>query len=88
VCVCSGAGILNCLDACSATGAGGGLGTGGTGGTSGGYDCDAICEDAGSPGDPDCLSGCEEACPAPPTECEACLCSGAGLDVCTSICEL
>ncbi len=84
VCVCSGAGILNCLDACSATDGSGGAGTGGTAG--GGYDCDAICTDAGLPGDADCLSGCAETCPAPPTDCDACICSGVGIEVCNAVC--
>ncbi len=82
VCVCSGAGILNCLDACSATDGG----TGGTAGGGTGYDCDAICADAGLPGDPDCLSSCAESCPAPTTDCDACICSGVGVDTCSALC--
>jgi hypothetical protein len=79
VCICSAAGIEACASACDETGTGGGAGLVG---------CDAICADLGQPADADCLSGCEEGCLAPADDCEACICSGAGITVCESICGL
>ncbi len=70
-------------------GNGTGGGTNGPGGGNGGgnFNCPQICADLGDT-DPDCVSDCQEACPVATDPCQVCLCSGAGLDSCGSLCGI
>ncbi len=70
-CLCSGAGIEACADQCA---------------SSEGPDCEFICDDLGVPGDAECIDACETTCAAPPTDCDVCLCTGAGIETCSPLC--